>query len=128
VCRHATVYCRFGSFLISWWACGYNWVLVHLRVWGSLIGPPCPRYPMTKPIARDPIYRNRTFDADVIELCVRRYITYLLSYRDPVEMMAEGGIEVAHSTILRWGAPLCSGIRQALVPVLQACGYLLARR
>jgi len=26
---------------------------------------------MTKPIARDPIYRRRVFDADVIELCVR---------------------------------------------------------
>jgi hypothetical protein len=26
---------------------------------------------MTKPIARDPIYRIRVFDADIIELCVR---------------------------------------------------------
>ena len=30
---------------------------------------------MTKPIARDAIYRNRVFDADIIELCVRWYIT-----------------------------------------------------
>ena len=57
---------------------------------------------MTKPIARDPICRKRAFDADVIELCVRWYITYRLSYRDPVEMMAGRGIQVAHSTILRW--------------------------
>ncbi len=57
---------------------------------------------MTKPIARDPIYRRRAFDADNIELCVRWYITYRLSYRDLVEMMAERGIKVAHSTILRW--------------------------
>jgi hypothetical protein len=57
---------------------------------------------MTKPIARDPIYRRRAFDADIIELCVRWYITYRLSYRDLVEMMAERGIKVAHSTILRW--------------------------
>src|ERR1700730_5015756 len=57
---------------------------------------------MTKPIARDPIYRKRAFDADIIELCVRWYITYRLSYRDLVEMMAERGIQVAHSTILRW--------------------------
>jgi hypothetical protein len=28
---------------------------------------------MIKPIARDPIYRRRVFDADVIELCVRWY-------------------------------------------------------
>jgi DDE domain len=57
---------------------------------------------MTKPIARDPIYRKRAFDADIIELCVRWYITYRLSYRDLVEMMAERGVRVAHSTILRW--------------------------
>jgi transposase-like protein len=35
---------------------------------------------MTKPIARDPIYRRRVFDADVIELCVRWYITYRFSF------------------------------------------------
>jgi transposase-like protein len=57
---------------------------------------------MTKPIARDPMYRKRAFDADIIELCVRWYITYRLSYRDLVEMMAERGVNVAHSTILRW--------------------------
>jgi transposase-like protein len=56
---------------------------------------------MTKPIVRDPIYRKRVFDADIIELCVRWYITYRLSYRDLVEMMAERGDKVAHSTILR---------------------------
>src|SRR5450631_2276921 len=57
---------------------------------------------MTKPIARDPMYRKRVFDADIIELCVRWYVTYRLSYRDLVEMMAERGVKVAHSTILRW--------------------------
>jgi hypothetical protein len=30
---------------------------------------------MTQPIARDPINRKRAFDADIIELCVRWYIT-----------------------------------------------------
>jgi len=29
---------------------------------------------MTKPIDRDPIYRKRAFDADIIELCVRWYM------------------------------------------------------
>jgi transposase-like protein len=56
---------------------------------------------MTKQIARDPIYRKRAFDADIMELCVRWYITYRLSYRDLVEMMAERGVKVAHSTILK---------------------------
>ena len=42
------------------------------------------------------------FHAEIIELCVRWYITYRLSYRDLVGMMAERGVMVAHSTILRW--------------------------
>jgi transposase-like protein len=33
---------------------------------------------------------------------VRWYISYRLSYRDLVEMMAERGVKVAHSTIVRW--------------------------
>jgi len=57
---------------------------------------------MTKPIACDPICRRRVFDAKIIELCVRWYITYRLSYRDFVGMMAGRGVTVDHSTILRW--------------------------
>jgi transposase-like protein len=44
---------------------------------------------MTKAVARDPVYRRRRFQSETIELCVRWYLTYLLSYRDLVEMMAE---------------------------------------
>lgn len=57
---------------------------------------------MTKAIARDPIYRGRRFQSETIELCVRWYITYRLSYRDLAAMMAERGIRVSHTTILRW--------------------------
>src|SRR5580698_6863309 len=57
---------------------------------------------MTKPVTRDPMYRRRRFDAEIIELCVRWYITYRLSYRDLVAMMAERGIAVSHTTIMRW--------------------------
>jgi transposase-like protein len=64
--------------------------------------PASTRRPMTKPIVRDPIYRRRRFDAEIIELCVRWYITYRLSYRDLVAMMAERGIVVSHTTIHRW--------------------------
>jgi len=39
---------------------------------------------MTKPIDRDPIYRRRRFDREIIELCVRWYVTYKLSYQDLV--------------------------------------------
>ena len=37
------------------------------------------------------MYRRRRFDGEIIELCVRWYITYRLSYRDLVAMMAERG-------------------------------------
>jgi transposase-like protein len=46
---------------------------------------------MTKASARDPIYRRRRFESETIELCVCWYLTYRLSYRDLVEMMAERG-------------------------------------
>jgi len=57
---------------------------------------------MTKPIERDAIYRGRRFQTETIELCVRWYITYRLSYRDLVAMMAERGMIVSHTTIMRW--------------------------
>jgi transposase-like protein len=57
---------------------------------------------MTKAVVRDPIYRRRRFQSETIELCVRWHLTYRLSYRDLVEMMAERGVTVSHSTILRW--------------------------
>jgi transposase-like protein len=50
---------------------------------------------MTKPIDRDPIFRGNVFDADIILLCVRWYISYRLTYRDLVEMLAERGVGVA---------------------------------
>ena len=43
---------------------------------------------MTKPIDRDPIDRRRAFDADIIELCRRWYVTYRLFYRDRAAIMA----------------------------------------
>jgi transposase-like protein len=48
------------------------------------------------------LFRRRRFDRLIIVLCVRWYVSYKLSYRDLVEMMAERGLSMAHSTILRW--------------------------
>jgi transposase-like protein len=48
------------------------------------------------------LFRDRHFNAEIITLCVRWYITYKLSYRDLQAMMAERGISIAHTTILRW--------------------------
>lgn len=57
---------------------------------------------MTQPIERDRIYRGRRFQTETIELCVRWYITYRLSYRDLAAMMAERGVIVSHTSIMRW--------------------------
>jgi transposase-like protein len=57
---------------------------------------------MTHPIVRDAIYRRRRFSREVIETAVRYYITYRLTYRDLVALMADRGVRVSHTTILRW--------------------------
>ena|ERR1700690_3827396 len=61
---------------------------------------------MTVAIERDPIYRGRRFQSEIIELCVRWYLTYRLSYRDLVEMLAERGVVISHTTIYRMKATL----------------------
>lgn len=48
------------------------------------------------------LFKGRHFEQEIIVLRVRWYLRYKLSYRDLVEMMAERGLSVAHSTILRW--------------------------
>ena len=43
-----------------------------------------------------------TSNREFIVICVRRCLIYKSSYRDLVEMMAERGVGLAHTTILRW--------------------------
>src|ERR1700692_2773251 len=50
----------------------------------------------------DELFEGRHFDREVIVLCVRWYLRFKLSYRDLVEMMAERGLSMAHTTIMRW--------------------------
>lgn len=57
---------------------------------------------MPRAASRDPIYRRRRYTPEVIELCVRWYLTYRLSYRDLSAMMAERDIAVSHTTLMRW--------------------------
>ena len=48
------------------------------------------------------MFKGRHFDQSLILLCVRWYLAYGLSLRDLMEMMAERGISIDHSTIHRW--------------------------
>jgi len=50
----------------------------------------------------DDLFKGRQFDREIIILCVRWYLRFKLSFRDLVEMMAERGISLAHTTIMRW--------------------------
>ena len=50
----------------------------------------------------DDLFKGRHFDREIIVLCVRWYLRYKLSFRDLVEMMAERGLSLAHTTMMRW--------------------------
>ena len=47
------------------------------------------------------LFAGRHFDRQVIILCVSWYASFKLSFRDLVIMMADRGISLAHTTILR---------------------------
>lgn len=48
------------------------------------------------------LFKGRHYEREIIILCVRWYLRFKLSLRDLVEMMAERGVHIAHTTILRW--------------------------
>jgi transposase-like protein len=57
---------------------------------------------MAESASAQDLFKGRHFDHEIIILCVRWYLTFTLSSRDLVQMMAERGIALAHTTILRW--------------------------
>jgi transposase-like protein len=66
------------------------------------------------------LFAGRHFDREVILLCVRWYLRYKLSLRDLVEMMAERGLHLAHTTIMR--------SVQRYVPEFEKCWARYARK
>lgn len=57
---------------------------------------------MGKLMGVEQLVEGRHFDCEVIILCVRWYLRFKLSLRDLVEMTAERGLSLAHTTIMRW--------------------------
>ncbi len=60
---------------------------------------------MAQMVERTPaseLFKGRQFEQEVIVVCVRWYLSYKLSSRDFVELISEGGIALAHTTVLRW--------------------------
>jgi len=48
------------------------------------------------------LFKGRHFDGQIIILCVSWYTSFKLSLRDLVIIMADRGITLTHTTILRW--------------------------
>ena len=57
---------------------------------------------MARFLGLEELFQGRHFDRETIVLCVRWYLPFKLSFRDLVEMMAERGLSIAHTTIIRW--------------------------
>jgi transposase-like protein len=53
-------------------------------------------------LGSDGLFDGRHFDRVIIALCVRWYLRFKLSFRDLVEMMAERGLSLSHTTVMRW--------------------------
>jgi transposase, IS6 family len=51
---------------------------------------------------RPALFKGRHFEAEIIILCVRRYLRYALSLRNLEEIMTERNVHVDHVTIWRW--------------------------
>jgi transposase-like protein len=78
---------------------------------------------MDKPESLEELFAGRHFTRDVVILCVRWYLRFKLSLRDlslrDLVEMAECGLSLAHTNILRW-VRRYSGIWETLAP-LCAC-------
>ena len=57
---------------------------------------------MSKRKGQEGVFDGRHFDREIIVLCVRWYLRYKLSLRDLVKMMAERGLSLTYTTIMRW--------------------------
>jgi transposase-like protein len=57
---------------------------------------------MTEPTSAQHLFKGRHFDQEIIVRCVRWYLAFKFSSRDLVQIMAERGIVLTHTTILPW--------------------------
>jgi hypothetical protein len=76
----------------------------------------------------DDLFKGRHFDREIIVLCVRWYLRYKLSFRDLVEIMAERGFSLAHTTIMRWIHRYAPEFERALEPLRSPGWTVLAHR
>jgi len=68
------------------------------------------------------LFKGRQFSGKIIMLCVSWYASFKLSLRDLLITMADRGIRLTHTTILRW---VQRGIREALEPIRSSSRRIL---
>ena len=81
---------------------------------------------MSKLKSMEELFAGRHFDRDVIILCVRWYLRFKLSLRDLVEIMAERGLPLAHTTIMRWVQHYAPRVRETLETLRFVRGTVVA--
>ena len=62
-------------------------------------------------------FKGRHFDGQIIILCVSWYTSFKLSLRDLAIMMADRGIRLTHTTILRWSSITCPNSKNRRKPM-----------
>ncbi|MFC7738297.1 IS6 family transposase [Roseomonas sp. GCM10028921] len=65
-------------------------------------------------------FKGRQFTAEVILWAVRWYLMFPISYRDLELMLADRGVEVAHTTLFRWIQTYAPEIEKRTRPHLRA--------
>ena len=60
------------------------------------------------------MFKWKHFQGELILLNVRWYCCYALSYRNLVEMMEERGMNLSHTTIMRWVHQYAVGRKKSL--------------
>ena len=64
-------------------------------------------------------FKWRHYQPEVILLCVRWYLSYLLFYRQVMEMVNERGMDVHHITVFRWVQKYSPEIDKRCLPHLR---------
>jgi transposase-like protein len=67
----------------------------------------------------DQSFKSRQFTAEVILWAVRWYLMFPVSYRDLELMLADRGVEVAHTTVFRWTQSYAPEIEKRIRPHLR---------
>ncbi|SHK27368.1 Transposase (or an inactivated derivative) [Roseomonas rosea] len=67
----------------------------------------------------DQSFKGRQFTAEVILWAVRWYLMFPISYRDLELMLADRGVDVAHTTLFRWTQTYAPEIEKRIRPHLR---------